>query len=238
MNKILRRAVILILFLSCAKNNAQVQTWIDYTTNNWINSIWLYNGDYGFRGLLTVDEWTQYTINPAFLFRQDKELTFHAGVRLFYTDNKAISDQIEARPWQGVGYIWPHLKNLRFDHYLRLEERFVWQTDSDDFDFSLRSRYRLRMKTMDFLLPLIPTKFTSSFSFELFMDITKEIVETYVGRNRMTFGIGNYITDDILIELNFILQRSRKEVTSNEKSVDKIFRLRIKHNLSSGLLFH
>ena len=43
-----------------------------------------------------------------------------------------------------------------------------------------KTYFRLRLKTMDFLLPLIPTKFTYSVSVEIFMDITKEINETYV----------------------------------------------------------
>ncbi len=233
-----RTLTLLLIVISNLPTYAQVQTWIDYTTNNWINSNWLYYGDYGLRGLITVDEWTQYTANPAFLYRCNEDLTFHAGSRLLYTNNESISNTFEARPWQGARYVWPRFKRFHLDHYLRLEERFVWYTNIDDFEFSLRSRYRVRLRTMDFLLPLIPTKFTSAVSFELFMDITSEILETHVGRNRITFGLGNHITDDILVELHFIRQKSRKEVTSDFESVDQIFRLRIKHNLARGLIFH
>lgn len=229
--------IILLIISFNLRTHAQVQTWIDYTTNNWINSNWLYYGDYGMRGLLTVDEWTQYTVNPAFLYRSDEKLSFHAGSRLMYTDNTSSGNTFEARPWQGARYIWPRFKSFYLDHYLRLEERFVWYTETSEFEFSLRSRYRLRLRTMDFLLPLIPTKFTSSVSIEIFMDITNEILETYVGKNRITFGLGNHVTKDLLIELNYILQKSRKEVTSDFETVDRIFRLRIKHNLAKGLIF-
>lgn len=232
--------LLFICFSLCSLTRAQdnnIQTWIDYTTNNWINSNWLYYGDYGFRGVISVNEWTQYTINPAFLYRSDEELTFQAGSRLMYTDNASTPNTFEVRPWQGVRYIWPRFRRLIFDHYLRLEERLVWSTEIGEFDFSLRSRYRIRMRTMDFLLPLIPTKFTSSVSIEIFMDITSEISENYVGRNRITFGLGNHVTDDLLVEINYILQKSRKEVTSDFESVDHIFRLRIKHNLAKGLIF-
>ena len=235
--------IILFVFCSIQKIDAQddgstFQTWIDYTTNNWIDSTWLYYGDYGLRGVLTVDEWSQLTVNPAFLYRSDEKLTYHAGARLLYTDNDSTSNTFEARPWQGVGYIWPRFKRFYFDHYLRLEERFVWDTEIDNFDFSLRSRYRLRLRTMDFLLPLIPTKFTSAVSVEIFLDITSEILETYVGRNRITFGLGNHVADDLLVELDYILQKSRKDETSDFESVDHIFRLRIKHNLAKGLIFN
>jgi hypothetical protein len=233
-----RKLIILLIVIFNLSTYAQVQTWIDYTTNNWINSNWLYYGDYGLRGLLTVDEWSQYTVNPAFLYRSDEKLTFHAGSRLMFTDNTSTSNTFEVRPWQGARYIWPRFERFYLDHYFRIEERFVWYTNIDEFEFSLRSRYRLRLRTMDFLLPLIPTKFTSAVSFELFMDITSEIHETYVGRNRITFGLGNHVTKDLLIELDFILQKSRKEVTSDFETVDHIFRFRIKHNLAKGLIFN
>lgn len=226
------------LFNSMKAQDNNIQTWVDYTTNNWINKDWLYYGDYGIRGTFSVDEWTQYTINPAFLLRKDKKLTYHCGMRLLYTTNKSISNTLEVRPWQGARYIWPRLDQFYFDHYLRLEERLVWQTEVNGFDFSLRGRYRLRLRTLDFLLPLIPTKFTSFVSAEVFMDLSDEIVENYVGRHRLAFGIGNYVMKDLMIELDYILQKSRKDNNSDFESVDHIFRFRIKHNLAKGLIFN
>ena len=233
--------LLLLCFSLFSSNRAQdnnIQTWIDYTTNNWINPDWLFYGDYGLRGILTVDDWTQYSINPSFLYRKDEKLTFHAGTRLIFTDNDSTTNTFEIRPWQGARYIWPRFERFYLDHYLRIEERFVWYTNIDEFDFSLRSRYRLRLRTMDFNLPLISTKFTSGVSIELFMDITKEILETYIGSNRLTFILGNHVAKDWLVELNFILQKSRKDVESDFESVDEILRLRIKHNLAKGLIFN
>ncbi len=234
-------ALISFCFLISYSKHAQdnnIQTWVDYTTNNWINKDWLYYGDYGIRGALSVDEWTQYVVNPAFLLRRDDKLTYHGGMNLFFTTNKSVSNTFEARPWQGVRYIWPRLDKLYFDHYFRLEERFVWQTEVSGFDFSLRGRYRLRLRTLDFLLPLIPTKFTSFVSVEIFMDLTDQIVENYIGRNRFTLGIGNHVMKDLLIELHYLLQKSRKDELSEFESVDHIFRLRFKHNVAKGLIFN
>ena len=238
--KILVLLVIVFLQFSFihAQNKDDFQTWIDYTTNNWISSEWLYKGDYGARGLLSVDEWTQYYINPAFVFRTDKKLTYHGGVKLVYSSNLLSSNTVEMRPWQGVQYIWPRLDAIYFDHYLRLEERLVWQTDVSEFDFSLRGRYRIRMRTLDFRLPLIPTKFNSFASLEVFMDLTDRIVENYVGRHRLTFGIGNHVAKDFLIELHYILQKSSKGSSSLDESNDHIFRIRVKHNVAKGLFFN
>lgn len=237
MKKIIRLIILTLINIPFIQTQSQVQTWIDYTTNYWINANWLYYGDYGLRGILTVDDWSQYTINPAFLYRKDEKLSFHGGMRLAFTDNKFSTNTFEIRPWQGARYIWPRYKYLIFDHYLRLEERFYWYTQDKDFDFSLRGRYRFRMRTMDFKLPLIPTKFTSAVSIELFVDITKEILETYIGRNRIIFVLGNHVAKDLLVEFHLILQRSRKDYGSAFESADEIIRLSIKHNLATGRIF-
>jgi len=232
--------LILLCFLLTSTTIAQdknIQTWVDYTTNNWINEEWLYYGDYGIRGVLSVDDWSQYYLNPAFLYRKDVKLSYQGGMRFIYTSNLSISNTFELRPWQGVRYIWPRFSKFYFDNYFRLEERLLWETQVSGFDFSVRGRYRLRLRTLDFLLPLIPTKFTSSVSFEIFLDLKTVIVENYVGQNRITFSIGNHIAKDLLIELHYILQKSRKDENSEFESVDNIFRLRVKHNLAKGIFF-
>ena len=38
------------------------------------------------------------------------------------------------------------------------------------------------------------------------MNLTDKIVENYIGRNRLTFGIGNHVMKDLLIELHYLLQ--------------------------------
>ncbi|MCK5087612.1 MAG: DUF2490 domain-containing protein, partial [Melioribacteraceae bacterium] len=190
--------LILILFYFLLTSTAiaqekNIQTWVDYTTNNWINEEWLYYGDYGIRGVLSVDDWSQYYLNPAFSYRKDVKLSYQGGLRFIYTSNLSSSNTFELRPWQGVRYVWPRFSKFYFDHYFRLEERLVWQTEVSGFDFSMRGRYRLRLRTLDFLLPLIPTKFTSAVSFEIFLDLNTVIVENYVGQNRITFALGNHV---------------------------------------------
>ena len=56
----------------------------------------------------------------------------------------SIANRLEMRPWQGVRLNWPNWK-LPFDHLLRLEERFEWNTSTWELDASLRLRYRLRV---------------------------------------------------------------------------------------------
>ncbi|MCK5592288.1 MAG: DUF2490 domain-containing protein, partial [Candidatus Pacebacteria bacterium] len=170
-------------------------------------------------------------------YRKDVKLSYQGGLRFIYTSNLSSSNTFELRPWQGVRYVWPRFSKFYFDHYFRLEERLVWQTEVSGFDFTMRGRYRLRLRTLDFLLPLIPTKFTSAVSFEIFLDLNTVIVENYVGQNRITFALGNHVTKDLLIELHYILQKSRKDEDSEFESVDNIFRLRVKHNLAKGIFF-
>jgi len=75
-------------------------------------------------------------------------------------------------------------------------------------------------------------------SFEVFFDFNDEILEPYVGTHRITFVLGNYVAKDLIIEIHYIIQRSRKDKDSEVESYDNIFRLRVKHNLAKGLIFN
>jgi hypothetical protein len=214
-----------------AQNN--VQSWIDYRTSYFWNPDWEYFGDYGLRGLLSDTDWSQVYINPAVKWLQSNDLNYRGGARLIYTLQEPQSDRLEFRPWQGVQYIWPRFKNLTFDHYFRLEERFLWDLQDAEFQFNVRARYRLRAKSGNFKLPLIPTNFFFMSALELFGDVIGEDVEEqYVGRNRIFFALGNHITTKFQVELHYILQRSRKRADDDFESVDHIVRLRLKQNFN------
>ncbi len=51
-------------------------------------------------------------------------------------------------------------------------------------------------------------------------------------------GCGNHVMNDLIIELDYILQKSRKDDNSEFESVNHIFRLREKYNIAKGLIFN
>jgi hypothetical protein len=51
-------------------------------------------------------------------------------------------DHWELRPWQGVNLTWPREPFL-LEHYVRMEERFDFETASWNVRRSLRTRYRV-----------------------------------------------------------------------------------------------
>jgi len=162
-----------------------------------------------------------------------KDLNFTGGARLIYTMQEPESDRLEFRPWQGIRYYWPRLRYLTFDHYFRLEERFLWDLQDTEFEFNARARYRVQMKTHNFQLPLIPTNFYFVSALELFGNVFGETIEEqYVGTNRLIFALGNHITNKINFEVHFILQRSRKSAAEEFESTDQILRFRIRQNFN------
>lgn len=225
---------LLLMFLSSASRaqDESFQTWLDYRTSYWFTPEWEYFGDYGLRGVLNVENWNQFYINPAVHWMKTKDLNFTGGMRFIYTDQEPESNKLELRPWQGVRYYWPRLRYLTFDHYVRLEERLIWELQGGGFSFSARARYRIQMKTANFKLPLIPTNFFFVTAFELFGDLGEVIVENYVGTNRIFFALGNHITSKTQLELHFILQRSKKSSTEDFESNDKVLRFRIRQNFN------
>jgi hypothetical protein len=57
------------------------------------------------------------------------------------------ADRWEIRPFQGISATWPR-SPIRLDHYLRLEERFEFETTGWTLDASLRIRYRLQTQLL------------------------------------------------------------------------------------------
>ena len=49
-------------------------------------------------------------------------------------------------------------------------------------------------------------------------------------KNRITFGLGNHVSEDLLIELDNILQKSRKELTTQVKKSKSNFMDRFRAN--------
>lgn len=148
----------LLLLLICpAMALAQVedeevnkQGWVDYNLTINDTSMFSYYGDAGYR-IISPDIWTRYYIRPAVSYTRSpftvpgKKITevYHAGIGLFYTNNRNIPDNMEIRFFQGYNIQWPVFSRLRISHYFRLEERFEHLYDNNSWDFGFRGRYML-----------------------------------------------------------------------------------------------
>lgn len=127
---------------AAAQDDVSPQLWLDYNPRFiWPSAFEVY-GDIGVRTELESNGWGRVVVRPGVrgpvgMFR------LSGGVGTFYTLNDIGSNRLEFRPFQGINWTWPD-GGFPLDHYVRLEERFEFETDGWTLDASLRARYRLR----------------------------------------------------------------------------------------------
>jgi hypothetical protein len=129
-------------------NNVTKQLWVDFNPSIKVAEKFTVYGAIGFRERFP-DAWSRYLITPSVKydwprmilkdFKYREEL--HAGIGVYYTDNKTMVDRLELRPFQGYSITAPNRMRIRIKHYLKLEERFEMETDDWVNTFGLRLRY-------------------------------------------------------------------------------------------------
>ena len=123
-------------------NEISKQLWVDYDPRwTWPSGLELY-GDVGLRTELESTGWSRFVIRPG-VRGPVGPFRLSAGVGSFYTANETAADRWEIRPFQGIAATWPS-SPIRFDHYLRAEERFEFEMADWTLDASFRLRYRLQ----------------------------------------------------------------------------------------------
>jgi hypothetical protein len=213
------------------EDEIDLQTWFDFRAYYQINESWLYDGDYGIRGLISKEDWKRFYINPSFVYYYKTRIVLRGGMRFIYTLEELSSNTFELRPWQGIRIFWPGTSFLTIDHYFRLEQRLTFYTQESNSDFAVRGRYRIQLKTPKLTLKAINQTFYFLTFFEIFGNLGNGIEEKYVNRNRLNFGMGYYITSNWWLELDYIRQSSRRGSSEGFKTTEHIFRLRLKVRL-------
>ena len=156
---------------------------------------WYSDENYTLQGNIGIEkdtDWMQYYTKPSFAYALDNNWALHAGLGVYYTDYDEDDNNLEIRPFQGISHFNPLSEKWKLSSYLRLEERF--QYDTDTWDKETSRRLRLRLRTTYKLNPLI---------------------NEYSWR-QLTFGIEafkNYSSDDQDYEslLTFGLERNLSE---------------------------
>ena len=214
-----------------AAGNVSEQIWADFHGHFYLTPNWEYYGDGGYRtdpGL-----WQKVYVRPSLRLHE----THHAaegrgGIGLFYTYSDVADNQFEFRPWTGLFLKWPRIGPLTLSSYLRLEGRFVWDTDTGAEDQTLRFRYKLGTK-----FPLKRGDATEYFyipvSGEWFEDLTTDISELFAEEWRFDIGLGRLFGNKMVGEFHVMVQRSRAGRGEAFQTNDYIFRFVVKRLWSS-----
>ena len=129
--------------MTVAEETSQ-QLWLDYNPSWTISPKVTLSGDVGYRTQLEGDGGDRLVLRPG-IDIPFKSVTLKAGIGNFWTFSDIIQNRWEIRPYQGVGWVWPRSR-VNFDHLVRLEERFDFNTVTWTSINSLRGRYRLRLR--------------------------------------------------------------------------------------------
>ena len=185
------------------------QTWSDIATIYRFAEDWRYDGDQGVRGVLSDSDFTLLYFRPSVRYRAKPWFTVHGGIRFFKTFFDGDDDTFEIGPWQGLRFTWPKIGNYAISHYFRLEERMIWQTQGDsDFDFNLRGRYQLGVRSPNFDV-LFKNGVYLLGSMELFWNLEDNFTDNFANRIRYDMGVGTKVSDAWRVQLHYVLQDGR-----------------------------
>lgn len=142
-------AFIVLINFVYAQNTSQ-QIWLDYNPQWDLSPSYTLYGSSGFRTIIP-HSWdklfftaaVRYAPDPLFNILNKSQQELHGGISFYYTINEDANNQIELRPFQGYKIRWPQLTRVKFTHFLKLEERFIFIAGESDFEFELRARYKI-----------------------------------------------------------------------------------------------
>lgn len=230
MKRFLISITILIIFTNPTtgqSDDSSFETWSDITTIYNFSDRWQYNGDQGIRGVLSGSDFTALYVRPSVRYRVKPWFTVHGGIKFAQTFFENDEDTFELRPWQGLRFTWPKIDGYIVTHYLRLEERMKWSIgQSRDFDFTLRSRYKIGAKSPNFDI-LFDNGIFLSASVEAFWNVREGFFENFVNRIRYQVGVGTKVSDAWLVQLNYIQQDGRTIEQDAFSTNQHIMRLRL-----------
>ena len=121
------------------------QIWLDYNPVWALSSSLELYGDIGVRTELRERGWGRVVVRPS-IRGPVGSFRWSGGIGGFFTGNETAADRIEIRPFQGIAATWPRRRIFHLEHYVRVEERFEWETDGWSLDASLRFRYRVQTR--------------------------------------------------------------------------------------------
>jgi len=207
-----------------SSRGADFQIWSDITTIYRFADGWRYDGDQGIRwGKLDDNDFTLLYIRPSIRYRVKPWFTVHGGIRFFQTFIDDEEDTFEIGPWQGLRLVGPTVGNYVFHHYLRLEERMIWQTEGEnDSDFTVRSRYQLGFRSPNYKI-LFEDGIYVTGSIEPFADLEKPL---FINRIRYDIGLGTTFSDTWRVQLRYLLQQGRNNASTAFTADEHILRMR------------
>jgi len=211
-------------------NKVDFQSWSDITLTYFKTQRFSFGGDAGLRGIVSSKDWNLFYIRPTVNYTVTPIFKVSGGIGSFNTINRQLNNTYEIRFFQDAHVSWPDIGWIDFYHRFRFEERFFFYQNIDNY-FSLRGRYLIRARTINFKLFGEKKGYYLKGMFEAFVPLGESAIELFVNNQRWYSALGYQPSDRYRYELFYIWQKSREFVDDGFETSENIIRLRFFYTL-------
>jgi hypothetical protein len=214
-----------------AREEADKMIWTDFYLQYTLNNHFRFLFHTNYKHELNNRRRDQVMIRPTLVYTMNDLIYFQGGIQFLFTDEGEFN-VLEIRPWQGMNIFFPRIRNIYFNHFLRIEERFFYQNNGEKEASSLRGRYAiltliplnhatLSPKTV-YLLPYV----------EFLGDLLGRNVKRYIASSRYSLGAGYQFNDHFRFETIYMMERSRDTGEENFVISDHVVRLVLRYQVT------
>ena len=187
-----------------------------------------YLGDLGYRQEFPYENWSKIYFRPGAEWSAGSLTDIAGGVGFWYTVQQIIPNTFELRPWQAVKLQWPSLGRYLFDHYLRLEERFILYDETDHWEFAMRTTYRLNVTFPLNNRGIFDKTLYIRMNAALYADLGKSLLERFIDDRRFSLGLGYRFDPRWRLELFYVFNQSRAFFKEGFKVTSHIIQVRLR----------
>lgn len=140
----MKRIFLSLLMFSALYLSAQqvgAQWWGNYTYSQLLNERWNIGARLDVQYFDVSQNYTRKAVGSQVGYRPQKSLKYLFGTRMFVYDTSTRDGVLECRPWLGLSHSMKNSNALSISQFLRLEQRFFNDGNSNES----RMRYRLRL---------------------------------------------------------------------------------------------
>lgn len=119
------------------------QLWAMTFLNFKLNNRWVYNQDIAYQHSYKTPTFTRFLVRSQISHQTTGTLSLHGGVNFFYAFVETGENALDLWAWGGTKVRWPYFWRINFVHYVRLEQRFRYAVQEENWDSNFRVRYKI-----------------------------------------------------------------------------------------------
>jgi len=193
---------------------------------------WYSDEDYTVQGNLGIEkvfdsaDWVKYYAKPSFSYALDNNWALHAGLGFYYTDYKDNHNNLEIRAFQGISHFYALTEKWAVSSYLRVEERFHYDTSTWDKENFVR--LRLRLRTNYTLNPISKENSWHKFlfsveGFKTYDQDDTQVQDSYAYESRITLGAERSLKEQKKVRFELAWKYNARAADIQESSASTVY---------------